>query len=83
MKHASKIFLNKITDEVVVTILKDIIPTLNRLGIEYFIVGAFARDLKLYEKGYDKAPKRKTKDIDLAVMVSSQEEYDQLKGKIQ
>ena len=82
MKPTSKILLNKVTDEVVISILNDIVPVLNGLGIDYFIVGAFARDLKLYERGYNKASKRKTKDIDLAVMVSSQEELDQMKGRI-
>lgn len=82
MKPTSKILLNKITDEVVISILNDIVPTLNGLGIEYFIVGAFARDIALFEKGHEYPPKRKTKDIDLAVMVSSLQEYEQLKEEI-
>lgn len=82
MKPTSRILLNKITDEVVISILNDIVPVLNGLCIDFFIVGAFARDIKLLEKGHNDPPKRKTRDIDLAVMVSSHEEYEQLKERI-
>lgn len=51
MKPTSRILLNKITDEVVISILNDIVPVLNDLCIDFFIVGAFARDIKLFEKG--------------------------------
>ena len=82
MSNISKILLNKITDEIVIDILKKVIPTLEEIGVEYFIVGAFARDLGLTSKGFDDLAPRKTKDIDLAVMVGSNDEYESLKAKI-
>ncbi len=83
MKHTSPpIFLNKITDEVVIEILNALIPTFNELEINYFIVGAFARDAELLAKGFDEPPSRKTRDLDLAVMLTNEEEFEQLKEKL-
>ena len=76
------ILLNKITDEVVIEILNAIIPIFKELAIEYFVVGAFARDVELLAKGYDEAPARKTRDLDLAVLLASEEEFNQLKRKL-
>ena len=82
MKNTSKILLNKITDETVISILRSIVPILNEFQVEYFIVGAFARDIQLFEKGHTAPPARKTKDIDLAVMVASHQEFDNIKERI-
>ncbi|RMG79975.1 MAG: hypothetical protein D6714_15450 [Bacteroidetes bacterium] len=82
MSNTSKIFLNQVTDDLVIEILKAVVPVLEAEGINYFIVGAFARDLGMTAKGYDKAPERKTRDIDLAVLVNSNEEYESLKAKV-
>ena len=76
------ILLNKVTDEVVIEILNAIIPIFKKLKIEYFVVGAFARDVELLAKGHNKPPARKTRDLDLAVMLSSEEEFNQLKSKL-
>lgn len=76
------ILLNKITDEVVIKILNVVIPMLNQLQINYFVVGAFARDLDLLAKGFQEPPARKTNDIDLAIMVSNEAGFDNLKSKI-
>lgn len=73
------ILLNKITDEVVIEILNAVIPSLKNLEVEYFVVGAFARDVELLAKGYDEAPTRKTKDLDLAVMLSDEKAFNDLK----
>ncbi len=78
MSNTSKIFLNKITDALVIEILKTVIPVFEKERIEYFIVGAFARDIGLLTAGHNQPPARKTKDIDLAVMVGSHDEYDRL-----
>lgn len=56
------ILLNKVTDDVVIEILNAIIPVFKELNIEYFVVGAFARDLELYAKGHHDPPTRKTND---------------------
>ncbi len=82
MSDTSKILLNKITDEIVIEILKTIVPLLNRQGIDYFIIGAFARDIELLVRGYSEPPERKTKDIDLAVMVGSLSEFQVLRAVI-
>ncbi|HMR43841.1 MAG TPA: nucleotidyl transferase AbiEii/AbiGii toxin family protein [Saprospiraceae bacterium] len=74
--------MNKITDEIVIEILKTIVPLLNRQGIDYFIIGAFARDIELLVRGYSEPPERKTKDIDLAVMVGSLSEFQVLRAVI-
>ena len=79
MSDTSKIFLTKVTDEVVIEILKALIPALNEAGIEYFIVGAFARDIDLLAAGHTDVPSRKTKDLDLAVMMASEEDFEKMR----
>jgi len=82
MSDTSKILLTEVTDEVVVKLLKAVIPTLKAVGIDYFAVGAFARDVTMLAKGYTDTPTRKTKDVDLAVMVGSLDEFEKLKAVI-
>lgn len=82
MSSTSKIWLNEATDDLVIEILKIVVPVLETVGIDYFIVGAFAWDLGMKAKGFDQSPPRKTKDIDLAVMVGTLSDYDALKKKI-
>lgn len=79
MPNTYKIFLNRITDEVVIELLRVILPVLEAAGVDYFVVGAFARDAELLAKGHTDPPVRKTRDLDLAVMVGSIENYDALK----
>lgn len=81
-KNYQPILLDKITDEIVIEILNVVIPVFKELEIEYFVVGAFARDVELLAKGYNDPPARKTRDLDLAVMLSSEEEFNKLKGKL-
>lgn len=81
-KNYQPILLNKITDDVVIEILNAVIPTLKELKVKYFVVGAFARDTALLSKGHTDPPARKTKDLDLAIMLSSEEEFNQLKEKL-
>ncbi len=82
MSDTSKILLTKITDEVVIKLLTAVIPALKTAGIDYFAIGAFARDVTMLAKGHTSPPERKTKDVDLAVMVGSLDEYEQLKEAI-
>ena len=81
-KNYQPILLNRVTDDVVIEILNVIIPIFKELKIDYFIVGAFARDLGLLVKGYKDQPARKTKDLDLAVMVSNENEFNNLKTEL-
>ena len=48
------------------------------LGIEYYLIGAQARDFHLLENGI--APGRGTMDIDFAVMLPEMESYDEMKN---
>lgn len=43
-------------------------------GVEYYLVGAFARDIHL-SKGTTYTNTRKTKDIDIAIMLASEEQF--------
>lgn len=82
MSDTSKILLTKVTDEIVIKLLAAVIPALKTAGIDYFAVGAFARDVTMLAKGYTDTPTRKTKDVDLAVMVGSLDEFEKLKAVI-
>lgn len=82
MSKTSKIFLNQVTDDLVIEILNRIVPILEADKIDYFIVGAFARDLGLMAKGFRLLSARKTEDLDLAVLVGSTAYYEELIGRI-
>ena len=51
------------------------------LGIPFFVIGAFARDLIL-KHGYGIEPRRKTGDIDLGVEVANWEQFEKLKESL-
>ena len=48
------------------------------LGIDYFVVGALARDIRLSAIP-EHMPRRATKDVDIAIMVGSEREFEQVK----
>jgi len=60
--------------------LKPVLDTLehafNTLGINYYLIGAFARQIRYNQA---KIPYRATKDIDYAVLVGSSNEYQTIK----
>ena len=58
-------------------VLTDLEEAFHHSGIDYYIIGAQARDIWLGRpgKGYSE-----TKDIDLAILVGNKEEYDGVKG---
>jgi predicted nucleotidyltransferase len=82
MSNTSKILLTEVTDEIVIKLLTAVIPALKTAGVDYFAVGAFARDVTMLAKGHTSPPARKTNDVDLAVMVGSLDEYEKLKELI-
>src|SRR4030065_2072108 len=51
------------------------------LGIPFFVVGAFSRDLIL-KHGYGIEPRRKTGDIDLGMEVADWEQFEKLKESL-
>jgi predicted nucleotidyltransferase len=51
---------------------------LQQLDIDFFLVGAAARDIRLSaDPGY--TPKRATKDVDIAIMLASEKQFYQVK----
>ena len=53
----------------------------NQLGIDFFLVGALARDMRL--NGDSKlASKRATKDVDIAILLASEEQFYQVKDAL-
>lgn len=68
--------------EIIHTTLIEVLNYVNReaklLSIDFYIVGAIARDYHFMKLG-DYIPSRRTADIDIAVMVSNETEYIALK----
>ncbi len=50
------------------------------LGIEYYLIGAQARNFHLLENGI--APRRGTQDIDFAVMLPEMKSYEEMKNRL-
>lgn len=63
--------------------LDQVLPALTRglqhLDLDFFLVGAVARDLWL-DTALDAAPRRRTMDVDLAVLIRHEDEYEQLRA---
>lgn len=63
--------------------LERVLPALTRglqyLGLDFFLVGAVARDLWL-DTALEAAPRRRTMDVDLAVLIRHEAEYEQLRN---
>lgn len=59
----------------VLEMLSDMEPILKSLGIEFYIVGAIARDIQLG----DHVNTRKTKDVDIAIQVGNEKQFIALK----
>jgi len=53
----------------------------NRFEIDFFLVGALARDIRLSgDPAF--APKRATKDVDIAIMLASEDQFYQVKDAL-
>jgi predicted nucleotidyltransferase len=72
----SEIF-NHLFDE----ILESVTVIAGSLNIDFYLAGAVARDYHL-QRSLDYTPKRKTEDIDFAVMVSNESEYHELRNEL-
>lgn len=63
--------------------LDRVLPALSRglhhLRLDFFLVGAVARDLWL-DAALGPAPRRRTTDVDLAVLIAHEAEYDELRA---
>jgi len=81
MKNIYPIRLDKLS----LTNLQNVLPVLvegfNACEIEYYLIGALARDL--YMTGlHDYSAPRRTKDIDFAVLVQDIDDYNRLMGHL-
>lgn len=68
-------------DDLTVSFFEAVIRETENLNIEYFVVGAFARDM-IFQHGYDINPIRATKDIDIGIYVSDWGEFSKLSDKL-
>jgi predicted nucleotidyltransferase len=68
---------SKIRFENLEEILKVLKEALSRLGIDFYLIDAVARDIQLTGKHDIRAP-RATRDIDIAILVNNQDLYEQL-----
>lgn len=73
----SKISLSSFSDEDIIEILRAMIPVFKESGVDFFIVGAFARDIQLRDSD-DFEQRRRTEDLDLGVLVATEEDFNQL-----
>ena len=73
----SKISLSSFSDEIIVEILQVIIPVFITLEIDFFIIGAFARDIQLHDVDNFES-RRRTEDLDLGVLVATEDNFNQL-----
>jgi predicted nucleotidyltransferase len=61
--------------------LKDLENVFKTFGIDYYVVGAVARDIHL-SADLDAAATRKTNDVDLAILINDEGHFNQLKAAL-
>jgi predicted nucleotidyltransferase len=59
-------------------LLQAIQSIFRKSGVDFFLVGALARDVQLSAKP-EFAAKRKTNDVDLAILLENEQQFDQIK----
>ena len=69
-------------DEVALKILNEVSNVANSMGINYFVVGATARDILLTHV-FEMEVRRATSDIDFAIAVNSWHEFENLQSKLE
>lgn len=67
--------------EAVLELLAAFSQVVKSLGIDYFVVGAVARDLRL-SGAPGHTSRRATKDVDIAIMVGSEQEFERVKDTL-
>ncbi len=65
-----------------VEVLRDLEPVLTRLGVDFYVVGAVARDIWLTHEG-GSPPRRMTRDVDLAILIPDETAYEQLIAELE
>ncbi len=79
MRNSSKINLNEARDSRLRVVLLTVDECCLDLGIDFYIIGALARDAWFTKEGVAALG---TKDVDLAVLVSEVEQFYQLKNRL-
>lgn len=79
MKNTSKTNLDDVRDSRLREVLLVVDLCCLNLGIDFYILGALARDVWFTKRGI---AARGTKDIDFAVFISQEDQYHQLKEKL-
>ncbi|HEY8935046.1 MAG TPA: hypothetical protein VIM65_07485 [Cyclobacteriaceae bacterium] len=79
MRNSSKINLNESRESTLKEVLLAVDECCIELGIDFYILGALARDVWFTEKGI---PASGTKDVDFAVFLSETEQFSQLKERL-
>src|ERR1039458_1585921 len=66
-----------ILDPNIFTLLTEMEAVFRKFGIDYYLAGAFARDIQFQTKNSEKFI-RKTDDVDLAVCISHEDRYNEV-----
>lgn len=79
MRNSSKINLNEVRDPRLREVLMHVDECCFELGIDFYILGALARDVWFTKEGIAALG---TKDVDFAIFVSKVEQFYQLKDHL-
>lgn len=79
MKNVSKINLNETKESRLRELLLTVQNCCLELGIDFYIIGALARDIWFTKEGVSALG---TKDVDFAVLISNVEQFYRLKGRL-
>ncbi|ACU57516.1 nucleotidyl transferase AbiEii/AbiGii toxin family protein [Chitinophaga pinensis] len=72
---------SKFFNEGVLEMLTALQEVLKKLNIDFYLVGALARDISLsHDPNF--APKRKTNDVDIAILLATEEQFYQVKNTL-
>lgn len=70
--------LSFLNHEAILDLLATFSEVLRKLNIDFFVVGALARDIRLSASS-EYTPRRATKDVDIAIMVGSEQEFERVR----
>ena len=74
----SKITSEKIANPLLVELLKKLTDSFNRMGREFYVIGATARDI-IIRQLIDTTSGRRTKDLDIAIAIPDWSVFDEIK----
>lgn len=67
----------KIDDPLLIELLRQLNQTFSRIGSDFFVIGATARDIILRAL-VNTSARRKTKDLDIAIAVTGWDKYNEI-----